>query len=68
MRINEQLIKTFSPTGKLRASINLGNPILVKQKPETGEPFGVSIDLKLNDLFPVGFLEALANNIMSISQ
>ena len=45
MRINEQLIKTFSPTGKLRASINLGNPILVKQKPETGEPFGVSIDL-----------------------
>ena len=35
----------FCPTGKLRASINLGNPILAKQDPTTGEPGGVSIDL-----------------------
>ena len=45
MGISEQLIKTFTPTGKLRASINLGNPILVNRRPETGEPYGVSIDL-----------------------
>lgn len=39
------LIRTFAPTGTLRASINLGNPILANKHPETGEPFGVSIDL-----------------------
>lgn len=38
-------VDTFAPTGKLRASINLGNPILANADPETGEPFGVSIDL-----------------------
>ena len=37
--------QAFAPTGKLRASINLGNPILANQHPQTGEPFGVSIDL-----------------------
>lgn len=31
--------------GKLRASINLGNPILANKDPKTGVPFGVSIDL-----------------------
>jgi polar amino acid transport system substrate-binding protein len=35
----------FAPTGKLRASINLGNPILANRNPHTGELFGVSIDL-----------------------
>jgi polar amino acid transport system substrate-binding protein len=35
----------FAPTGKLRASINLGNPILANKHPQTGEPMGVSIDL-----------------------
>lgn len=39
------LIQQFAPTGKLRASINLGNPILANKNPQTGEPFGVSIDL-----------------------
>ncbi|WP_334066216.1 ABC transporter substrate-binding protein [Burkholderia cepacia] len=38
-------LSAFTPTGKLRASINLGNPILANRDPETGEPFGVSIDL-----------------------
>ncbi|MDB5838453.1 MAG: amino acid transporter substrate-binding protein family [Herminiimonas sp.] len=33
------------PTGKLRASINLGNPILANKDPATGQPFGVSVDL-----------------------
>ena len=37
--------EAFTPTGKLRASINLGNPILANKQAQTGEPFGVSIDL-----------------------
>jgi polar amino acid transport system substrate-binding protein len=36
--------RVFAPTGTLRASINLGNPILANRD-ENGEPVGVSIDL-----------------------
>ena len=43
--MSTDLQKAFAPTGKLRASINLGNPILANKHPQTGEPFGVSIDL-----------------------
>lgn len=43
--MNPTIRQAFAPTGKLRASINLGNPILANQHPQTGEPFGVSIDL-----------------------
>lgn len=35
----------FAPTGTLRASINVGNPILARLDPTSGEPAGVSIDL-----------------------
>ena len=45
MTATTALRKAFAPTGKLRASINLGNPILANKTPQTGEPFGVSIDL-----------------------
>jgi polar amino acid transport system substrate-binding protein len=44
MSIPADIIKTFAPTGKLRASINLGNPILANRGPD-GQPVGVSIDL-----------------------
>jgi polar amino acid transport system substrate-binding protein len=37
--------QAFCPTGTLRASINLGNPILANRHPLSGEPCGVSIDL-----------------------
>ena len=40
-----ELVKAFAPTGKLRASINLGNPILANRNAATGEVFGVSVDL-----------------------
>ena len=40
-----ELVKAFAPTAKLRASINLGNPILANRNPATGEVFGVSVDL-----------------------
>lgn len=39
------LAGAFAPTGRLRASINLGNPILANRDPAGGEPRGVSIDL-----------------------
>ncbi len=45
MSISNDLRSTFSPSGTLRASINLGNPILAKRQTPSGEPFGVSIDL-----------------------
>jgi polar amino acid transport system substrate-binding protein len=35
----------LAPTGRLRASINLGNPILARKDATTGEPAGVSVDL-----------------------
>ena len=45
MTPSASLISTFAPTGKLRATINLGNPILANLNPATNQPFGVSIDL-----------------------
>jgi polar amino acid transport system substrate-binding protein len=38
------LASVFAPTGPLRASINLGNPILANRD-AAGEPVGVSVDL-----------------------
>lgn len=43
--MSTDLHKAFAPTGKLRASINLGNPILANKHAQTGEPVGVSVDL-----------------------
>lgn len=45
MNTPPSLPEAFAPTGTLRASINLGNPILANRDPATGEPIGVSIDL-----------------------
>ncbi len=39
------LVSAFAPGGLLRASINLGNPILAHPGPAAGEPGGVSVDL-----------------------
>ncbi|EFE79447.1 transporter substrate-binding domain-containing protein [Streptomyces filamentosus] len=39
------LVSVFAPDGALRASINLGNPILAHRDPASGEPAGVSVDL-----------------------
>ncbi|MET0384222.1 MAG: transporter substrate-binding domain-containing protein [Burkholderiaceae bacterium] len=39
------LVAAFAPTGRLRASINLGNPILAMTDPATGRARGVSVDL-----------------------
>jgi polar amino acid transport system substrate-binding protein len=45
--MNDDLRRRFAPTGVLRASINLGNPILAKSDPATGAPGGVSVDLAI---------------------
>ena len=45
MNIPPHTLQSFIPTGKLRASINLGNPILANRDPITQQPVGVSIDL-----------------------
>ncbi|MBA4177571.1 MAG: ABC transporter substrate-binding protein [Leptothrix sp. (in: Bacteria)] len=44
-RATPSLVAAFAPTGKLRASINLGNPILARRNPASGEAEGVSVDL-----------------------
>jgi polar amino acid transport system substrate-binding protein len=45
MTVSETLLEAFAPTGALRASINLGNPILAHRDPSSGQPGGVSVDL-----------------------
>jgi polar amino acid transport system substrate-binding protein len=44
MNVTPSVYSAFTPTGKLRASINLGNPILANAD-ATGKPYGVSVDL-----------------------
>jgi polar amino acid transport system substrate-binding protein len=45
MEIDPCVIAALTPTGSLRAAINLGNPILAGENPASGEPYGVSLDL-----------------------
>ena len=42
---NPATVALLAPTGRLRASINLGNPILANTDPATGRARGVSVDL-----------------------
>jgi polar amino acid transport system substrate-binding protein len=39
------VVTAFAPTGRLRACINLGNPILARRDTASGQAFGVSVDL-----------------------
>ena len=43
--IPTEVVAAFTPAGPLRASINLGNPILANADAATGAPRGVSVDL-----------------------
>jgi len=43
--ISAEIVRAFTPTGRLRASINTGNPILAAPDPATGLAKGVSVDL-----------------------
>ena len=37
--------RQLAPTGRLRAAINFGNPVLAQKDPATGEARGASVDL-----------------------
>ena len=39
------ILADLAPTGRLRAAINFGNPVLAAKDPLTGEPGGISADL-----------------------
>ena len=43
-KMNPEIVKAFAPTGVLRASMNVGNPVLANRD-ASGKPFGISIDL-----------------------
>jgi polar amino acid transport system substrate-binding protein len=43
--LSPRVIDDLAPTGKLRAAINFGNPVLAAKDPATAEPRGVSVDL-----------------------
>ena len=43
--VDASIVASFAPTGALRASINVGNPILAGRDPHSGEAIGVSVDL-----------------------
>lgn len=45
MTLDPAVLQALAPHGVLRASINLGNPILANTDKTTGEPGGVSVDL-----------------------
>lgn len=40
-----EAIAALAPTGRVRAAINFGNPVLAQQDPATGEARGVSVDI-----------------------
>ena len=42
---NSAAVNDLAPTGKLRAAINSGNPVLAAKDPASGEARGVSVDL-----------------------
>ena len=74
MNIDLSVVAAFTPTGKLRASINLGNPILAKKEPESGELCGVSIDLsrefaaKLNVELELVVFDAAGKSVQAVSE
>lgn len=44
IKMHPEIVKAFAPTGVLRASLNVGNPVLANLD-ANGKPFGISIDL-----------------------
>ena len=45
MRPDPALIREIAPTGRLRASLNMGNPVLAHSRTAAERPAGVTIDL-----------------------
>lgn len=47
MNSRDAVLKDLAPTGRVRAAINFGNPVLAHADKVTGVPTGVSVDLAL---------------------
>ena len=45
MQIDPSLVREFAPTGRLRAALNMGNPVLAHSRTAAERPAGVTIDL-----------------------
>jgi polar amino acid transport system substrate-binding protein len=45
MTAHSSLVREFAPTGRLRAALNMGNPVLAHSRTSRERPAGVSIDL-----------------------
>jgi polar amino acid transport system substrate-binding protein len=45
MTADPSIVRQFAPTGALRASLNMGNPVLAHSRTSSDKPAGVSIDL-----------------------
>ncbi len=45
MNTSPEVVDAFAPLGRLRAAINLGNPLLAGSDARTGELYGVSVDM-----------------------
>ena len=45
MTIATQIIERLAPSGRLRASINVGNAVLARRETPSGPPSGVSVDI-----------------------
>lgn len=45
MKATPEVVKEFTPTGVLRAGINLGNPVIAQRDPLGGDPHGVGAAL-----------------------
>jgi polar amino acid transport system substrate-binding protein len=73
MTVPTSIVKALAPTGRLRASINLGNPILASRD-ASGAPAGVSIDLaqafaeRLGVALELVVFDAAAKSVDAVSQ
>jgi len=44
-QLTPDVVKSLAPAGRLRAAINVANPVLVQTDPATGAPGGVTVEL-----------------------
>jgi len=74
MKLDRSVVAALTPTGTLRASINLGNPILANKDAATGEPFGVSVDLaralaeRLSTQLELLVFDAAGKSVQAVSE
>jgi polar amino acid transport system substrate-binding protein len=64
----------FAPTGRLRACINLGNPVLAQRDPQTQSVVGVSVDMarafaqRLGVAVELQVVESASQSVQAVTQ